>query len=50
MMLTILQKTWQGRQFDNITFEDELDFSLSVVESIFETNSRDKLLEDYKLC
>jgi len=32
---------WQGRQFDNITFEDELDFEVSEIDQIFDDNEEE---------
>lgn len=32
---------WQGRQFDNITFEDELDFDVSEIDQIFDDNDEE---------
>ena len=33
--------SWQGRQFDNITFEDELDFDVSDIDQIFDDNDEE---------
>lgn len=33
--------SWQGRQFDNITFEDELDFDVSEIDQIFDNSDEE---------